>query len=105
MDSLYIDKVLSGDSHAFSYFISNYKDMAFSVSLSIVKNELLAEEAVQEAFIQAYLSLRSFRSSSDSALGSIKLSFDVLINLSAKNIFNKSSWIFAIMTRKLIQMY
>jgi len=64
MDSLYIDKVLSGDSHAFGYFISNYKDMAFSVSISIVKNELLAEEATQEAFIQAYLSLRSFKGNS-----------------------------------------
>jgi len=64
MDSLYIDKVLSGDSHAFGYFISNYKDMAFSVSLSIVKNELLAEEATHEAFIQAYLSLKNFNANS-----------------------------------------
>lgn len=64
MDSLYIDKVLSGDRHAFSYFISNYKDMAFSVALSIVKNELLAEEATQEAFVQAYLSLENFKGQS-----------------------------------------
>ncbi len=35
--------------------------MAFSVAISIVKNELLAEEAAQEAFVQAYLSLSTFK--------------------------------------------
>ena len=62
MDNLYIQKVLAGDRHAFRYFIQTYKDMAFSVALSLVKQEHLAEEVAQEAFIQAYLSLRSFKS-------------------------------------------
>ncbi len=61
MDNLYIDKVLAGDRHAFRYFIHTYKDMAFSVALSLVKQEHLAEEVAQEAFLQAYLSLRSFK--------------------------------------------
>ncbi|MFZ4263417.1 RNA polymerase sigma factor [Sphingobacterium sp. HJSM2_6] len=61
MDNLYIDKVLSGDSHAFRYFVKTYKDMAFSLAISIVKNELLAEEVVQDAFLQAYLSLAQFK--------------------------------------------
>ncbi|MGX1641857.1 MULTISPECIES: RNA polymerase sigma factor [Sphingobacterium] len=64
MDSLYIDKVLSGDRHAFSYFISTYKDMAFSIAISIVKNELLAEEVAQESFVQTYLSLKNFKGNS-----------------------------------------
>ena len=64
MDSLYIDKVLSGDRHAFSYFISTYKDMAFSIAISIVKNELLAEEVAHESFVQTYLSLRNFKGNS-----------------------------------------
>lgn len=61
MDSLYIEKVLSGDSHAFKYFVNNYKDMAFSVALSLVKNEHLAAEVAQEAFLQCYLSLSNFK--------------------------------------------
>lgn len=35
--------------------------MAFSVALSMVKNELMAEEVVQESFVQAYLGLSSFQ--------------------------------------------
>ncbi len=61
MDNIYIDKVLSGDRHAFRYFISTYKDMAFSVAISMLKNALFAEEVVQEAFVQAYLSLSTFK--------------------------------------------
>ncbi|GHE23370.1 RNA polymerase sigma factor [Sphingobacterium griseoflavum] len=61
MDNLYIEKVLAGDRHAFRYFIHTYKDMAFSVALSLVKQEHLAEEVAQEAFLQAYLSLASFK--------------------------------------------
>ncbi len=61
MDNLYIEKVLAGDRHAFRYFIHTYKDMAFSVALSLVKQEHLAEEVAQEAFVQAYLSLGSFK--------------------------------------------
>ncbi|WP_270090633.1 RNA polymerase sigma factor [Sphingobacterium sp. SYP-B4668] len=64
MDSLYIDKVLLGDRHAFRYFITTYKDMAFSVALSLVKTEHLAEEVTQEAFLQAYLSLPNFKKQS-----------------------------------------
>lgn len=64
MDSLYIDKVLSGDRHAYGYFINTYKDMAFAIAISLVKNELLAEEVAQEAFVQAYLSLSRFKKES-----------------------------------------
>lgn len=64
MDKLYIDKVLAGDRHAFRYFLDTYKDMAFSVALSLVKQEPLAEEVAQEAFVQAYLSLATFKQQS-----------------------------------------
>src|SRR5690606_7311539 len=61
MNNIYLDKILSGDRHAFRYFISTYKDMAFSVAISMVKNELFAEEVVQDSFVEAYLSLASFK--------------------------------------------
>lgn len=61
MDNLYIEKVLAGDSNAFAYFTKNYKDMAFSIALSLTKDQYLAEEVAHEAFIQCYLSLQSFK--------------------------------------------
>lgn len=86
MDSLYIDKVLSGDCHAFSYFISTYKDMAFSIAISIVKNELLAEEVAHEAFVQAYLSLRNFKGNSKFSTWFYK----IVVHCSYKTIQKKS---------------
>jgi RNA polymerase sigma-70 factor (ECF subfamily) len=60
MDELYIRKVLEGDQEAFRYFLKNYKDMAFNVAVSIVKDNYYAEEVVQDAFMKAFKGLKSF---------------------------------------------
>lgn len=54
-------KVLNGNANAFSYFVMNYKDYAYSLSYAILRNNYLAEEAVQEAFIKAFEKLRTFK--------------------------------------------
>jgi RNA polymerase sigma factor (sigma-70 family) len=64
MDSVYIQRVLNGSTDDFRYLIRKYKDLAFSVAVSVVKNEFDAEEVVQEAFIKAYQNLESFRGKS-----------------------------------------
>ena len=64
MDVLYIRKVLGGDTEAFSYFITTYKHMAFSIAMSVLKDSFLAEEAVQKAFINAFRNLDSFHQQS-----------------------------------------
>lgn len=61
MDSIYINKVLKGDVDAFRYFVTTYKDYAFSLAYSILKNEYQAEEALQEAYIKAFEKLSQFR--------------------------------------------
>jgi len=60
MDERYIKKVLEGDPEAFRYFLKNYKDMAFHVAVSIVKDAYYAEEVVQDAFMKAFKGLKSF---------------------------------------------
>ena len=85
MDNLYIKKVLKGDIGAFTYFVSNYKQFAISLSYSILKNEYLAEEVVQESFIKAYDKLSTFNHKS-----SFKTWFGrIIINESLKNITTK----------------
>jgi RNA polymerase sigma-70 factor (ECF subfamily) len=64
MDDLYIRKVLDGQTEEFRYFIKQYKDLAFSVAFSVVKNEFTAAEIVQESFIKAYENLKSFKGQS-----------------------------------------
>jgi RNA polymerase sigma-70 factor (ECF subfamily) len=65
MDSVYIRKVLEGSTDDFRYFIRKYKDLAFSVAVSVVKNEFDAEEVVQESFIKAFKNLKSFKGKSE----------------------------------------
>lgn len=60
MDDEYIDQVLSGNTQAFRYFLETYKDMAFNLAVSIVKDDQHAEEVVQDAFMKAFNGLKSF---------------------------------------------
>ncbi len=61
MDELYLRLVLAGDASKFSWFVDNYKGMAFSIAYRIVNNREDAEEIVQDAFLKAFKSLGKFR--------------------------------------------
>jgi RNA polymerase sigma factor (sigma-70 family) len=61
MDESYIQNILTGDIQAFRYLVNKYKDRAFNLSRSIVISDLDAEEAIQDAFIQAYCNLSKFK--------------------------------------------
>lgn len=61
LEILYLDKVLDGDKEAFRYFINTYQDMAYSISLSMVKNHVDATDVVQNSYIKAYRKLGSFK--------------------------------------------
>lgn len=63
-DDEYIDRVLSGETNAFRYFLERYKDMAFNIAVSIIKDDQYAEEIVQDAFMKAFNALKSFNRSS-----------------------------------------
>lgn len=60
MDNLYIQKIRDGDTDAFRYFINAYRDMAFTIAMSVLKDEQMAEEVVQDAFLKAYNGLAKF---------------------------------------------
>ena len=64
MDELYIKKVLNSDIDAFRYFVHQYKDKAYNLAFSVLKNEFDARDAVQEAFIIAFRKLGKFRGKS-----------------------------------------
>tara|TARA_R110000868_G_scaffold164309_1_gene396779 strand:- start:416 stop:946 length:531 start_codon:yes stop_codon:yes gene_type:complete len=60
MEDEYIERVLSGDVEAFRYFLQTYKDMAFNIAVSIIKDNQYAEEIVQDSFMKAFDGLKSF---------------------------------------------
>jgi RNA polymerase sigma-70 factor (ECF subfamily) len=63
-DQIYIDKVLDGDTSSYSYFVEEYKDMAYTVALKIVRNTEDAEEVAQDSFIKAFQQLKTFQGKS-----------------------------------------
>jgi RNA polymerase sigma factor (sigma-70 family) len=64
MEDEYIREILNGNLNRFSYFVSQYKDMAYSIAFRIVNSKEDAEEIVQDSFLRAFKSLNKFRQSS-----------------------------------------
>jgi RNA polymerase sigma factor (sigma-70 family) len=64
MESEYIRQVLAGDTDAFRYFIQTYRDMAFTLAMSMLKDENSAKEVVNDAFVNAYKALPKFKQTS-----------------------------------------
>ncbi len=60
-DSEIVDSVLSGNEKDYSLLVDRYKDRAYSLLCGIVKNNLDAEEALQDSFLKAFSALNSFR--------------------------------------------
>lgn len=63
-DQIYIDKVLQGDTNAFTYLIDKYKNMVYTISIKIVKDHEDAEEIAQDSFLKAYQKLETFKGES-----------------------------------------
>jgi RNA polymerase sigma-70 factor (ECF subfamily) len=63
-DEVYIKRVLSGDSRAFSCLIDRHKAMVFTISLRITGQREEAEEVSQDVFLKMYQALHTFKGSS-----------------------------------------
>ena len=61
---LIIAKVKEGDMAAFNVLIDEYKAMAFTLALKLMKNREDAEEVAQDAFLKAYRSIHQFEGKS-----------------------------------------
>ena len=59
-----IDSVNRGNTSDYSLLVNRYKDRAFSLLRRLLKNELDAEEALQDSFLKAFNSLKDFRKDS-----------------------------------------
>ena len=60
-ERVYVEKVLSGNTSAFSYFVNTYQGMAINIAYRICENMQDAEDVVQESFVKAYKNLHTFR--------------------------------------------
>src|SRR6188768_2609141 len=63
-DSELIDKVLGGDTAAFSDLVTRHQRYVFTLALRFTKSREDAEEIAQDCFVKAYRSLASFQRAS-----------------------------------------
>ena len=61
---LIIAKVKAGDLSAFNVLIDEYKNMAFTLALKLMKSREDAEEVTQDAFLKAYQKIHQFEGKS-----------------------------------------
>lgn len=61
LETAYLQQVVDGNVSRFAWFVDRYKDLAYAVAYRILGNEQDSEEAVQDAFLQAYKSIATFR--------------------------------------------
>lgn len=59
-----IQKAQRGDMDAFNMLVLTYQDMLYRIALRILHDELSADDATQNAMIQAFKNIRSFRGGS-----------------------------------------
>jgi RNA polymerase sigma-70 factor (ECF subfamily) len=64
MESEIIKKAISGDSEALTLLIDNYKDIAYNLALSIVKNKEDAKDITQDSFLKVLENINRFRNDS-----------------------------------------
>ncbi len=63
-DTELVERVQQGDTSAFRGLVEKYKDVSFSLACSVIKDESLAEDVLQDAFIKAFRNIHKFRGKS-----------------------------------------
>ncbi len=89
-DMMLIETAQRGDADAFNLLVLKYQDLLYRISLRIVQDECTAEDATQNAFLQAFQKIRSFRGGSFKgwlARVAINASYDELRRLKRHNTF------------------
>jgi len=59
-----IESILKGNENDFALLIDRYKDKGYSLLCNMLKNNMDAEEALQDSFVKTYKALQTFRKDS-----------------------------------------
>lgn len=83
-DSYYIERVLAGETPAFSYLVERYQDMVYGLAYKMLHNAEDAEELAQDSFVKAYRSLASYRQKSKFSTWIYRITYNSCISLMRK---------------------
>ncbi len=80
-----LKKAIAGDKNALSVLVDKYKDIAFNLAISIVKDEEDAKDITQDSFLKVLENIESFRNQSKYSTWLYR----IVYNLSIQFIRNK----------------
>ncbi|MGL6075343.1 MAG: RNA polymerase sigma factor [Fimbriiglobus sp.] len=83
-DRHHIDLCLAGDPEAFTFLVLKYQDRLFNSVLRITDNAEDAADAVQDAFINAYQSLASFKGDAEFFTWLYRIAFNTAVTIRRK---------------------
>jgi RNA polymerase sigma factor (sigma-70 family) len=76
-----IESVKKGNHGDFALLIDIYKDRAFTLLKKMLKNEMDAEEALQDSFLKVYNSLNNFRADSQFSTWFYKIVYNTALTI------------------------
>ncbi len=79
-DAQLIDDALAGNSSAFGRLVTRYQDRLYNTLVHVVGSTDEAYDVVQDAFVQAYLKLRSFQHNSAFYTWLYRIAFNLAIS-------------------------
>lgn len=79
-----IERVLHGDTEAFSALVLDNQKEAYNLALSITRDPQLAEEAAQDSFIKAFEKLQSFKGGSSFKTWLMRIVHNTAVDLTAR---------------------
>ncbi|MGG6231895.1 RNA polymerase sigma factor [Tenacibaculum sp. SDUM215027] len=84
-DQIYIDKILKGETNAYTFLVDRYKTMVFTLALKMVKSREEAEEISQDTFIKAYKNLCKFKGDSKFSTWLYKIAYRTCLDNLKRN--------------------
>jgi RNA polymerase sigma-70 factor, ECF subfamily len=84
-DQVYINKILDGDTNAFTVLVDRYKDLVYTLSMRMMKNREEAEEVAQDTFIKTYSSLNKFKGDSKFSTWIYRVAYNTCLDRLKKN--------------------
>lgn len=83
-DDFLIDRTIQGDQEAYGQLVSKYQDRLFKTMTHVVGSSEDAYDVIQEAFLQAYLRLETFRKTSRFYTWLYRIAFNVAMGIKRK---------------------
>jgi RNA polymerase sigma-70 factor, ECF subfamily len=80
-DRQHIDRCLAGESEAFTFLVEKYQDRLFNSVLRVTDHAEDAADAVQDAFINAYQSLASFKGDAEFFTWLYRIAFNTAVTI------------------------